>query len=84
MPEQADTLYRQLDELDELRSLYLHMLTWGLPEYEKLDQEERERFSELVKSGTLFAYVETQKRTVLATGLDVPVRIFYKVDDENG
>ncbi len=58
--------------LYRLWQVYLHMRAWGQPEYEELDADARENFTELVNTGALFAYVEDCKRDVLRAGVDAP------------
>jgi hypothetical protein len=58
--------------LYRLWQAYLHMRAWGCPEYDDLAPEAREQFTELVRTGSLFTFVEDCKRDVLRAGLDVP------------
>lgn len=51
---------------------YLHMRTWGAPEYGQMRPDAREQFTELVRTGALFTYVEDCKRDVLRSGIDAP------------
>ncbi|MBL8764813.1 MAG: hypothetical protein JNM07_11150 [Phycisphaerae bacterium] len=60
--------------LYRLWQVYLHMRVWGHPEYPDLDGEAREQFTELVRTRSLFTFVEDCKRDVLRAGLEVPDR----------
>lgn len=59
-----------------LWATYLHLRTWGLPEYEELVPEDKKYFRALVAKGrdALFAHVEDCKRAVLRAGLGEQVR----------
>ncbi len=50
------------------------MRAWREPEYESIDASARQQFTELVKTQTLFAYVEECKRDLVRVGADVPDR----------
>lgn len=66
----------QYSALYRLWQVYLHMRAWGHPEYVELEPVAREQFTELVKTGALFTYVEDCKRDVLRAGVNVPDRWF--------
>lgn len=63
--ERYGSLYR-------LWQVYLHMRAWGHPEYDGLEPVAREQFTELVRTGVLFTFVEDCKRDVLRAGIDAP------------
>jgi len=62
----------QYERLYGLWQAYLHMMTWGTPEYDRLDNESREDFRYLVSDGGLFRVVEDGKRHVVETLPDIP------------
>lgn len=62
----------QYSALYRLWQVYLHMRAWGQPEYDKLDADARENFTELVNTGALFDYVEDCKRDVVRVGINPP------------
>lgn len=55
-----------------LWEVYLHMRAWCAPEHEQLRSVARGQFTELVRTGALFTYVEDCKRDVLRSGIDAP------------
>ncbi len=55
-----------------LWQIYLHMRAWSHPEYDDLEPVTCEQFTELVRTGALFTYVEDCKRDVLRAGANVP------------
>lgn len=67
----SDTRYSSLYRLWQV---YLYMRAWGRPEYDDLESEAREQFTELVTTRALFTYVEDCKRDVLRVGISVPDR----------
>lgn len=58
----ADARYSALYRLWQV---YLHLRACGRPEYDDLESEAPEQFTELVTTGALFSYVEGCKRDVL-------------------
>jgi hypothetical protein len=59
-----------------LWTTYLHLRSWGLPEYEELTPTDKEYFRGLLAKGrqALFSHIEECKRAVLRGGLDDQVR----------
>lgn len=61
----------QMDTVYALWEVYLHLAGWQTPEYVDFNQEERDKFTEIVKAGLLTSYVEICKRDALRSGAPV-------------